>query len=76
MVWYGEHSAKHVIDNIYFVWKGELSNSVYVVADRENYTESGIHIEGKEVAYWYVMSKHAIKKQIRDEIYDYLCVEG
>lgn len=76
MVWYNGCNARHVIDNIYYVWRGAWSDPIYVVAEKEyNTPVFGKHIEGKEVNYWDVwngLDDNATIEQIRDEVYEYL----
>lgn len=76
MAWYNGHNAKHVIDNIYYVWRGEWSDPIYVVAEKEHDVPVfGKNIEGQEVNYWDIWSNlgdHATREEIRDEIMEVL----
>ena len=50
--WYEGRLAKQVHGNVYFVWRGEWSDPVYVLAETvSDVPVFGAHIEGKEVDY-------------------------
>lgn len=74
--WYNGHKAKHLIDNIYYVWRGSWADPCYVVADKKyDVPVFGGHIEGQEVNYWDIWSDlndNATPEEIRDEIMEVL----
>ena len=50
--WYGDRIARHVDGRTYYVWRGEWSDPVYVLAKKIlNVPVFGVHIEGTEVGY-------------------------